>query len=261
MLGCLTLVEDEADGISDTWMGGPNKTVDMEEGEIMSETDTSGNNDGRNILPVSKSTVTENVKSPSKFAENDDEINVEDSPKAVVIPENNPGDTEDNEHSCPLPIFKFDAKKDKVHISEPSEPGPISKLVALGCFGPFLNFQPNILSHVDRTLEPQPDKLAKKRKRYHDVTGETFTNQSTTQIPLNSTTNSISSQETHVPIINLNQSPNSEQSSGVVGTESSCSEEVAQTVRIGEELGYQIDGDCSILNAVIGEAGVYRKDQ
>lgn len=30
--------------------------------------------------------------------------------------------------------------------------------------------------------------------------------------------------------------------------------------KIGEELGYQIDGDSSILNAVIGEAGVHNRD-
>ncbi|KAL7586309.1 hypothetical protein Lser_V15G39777 [Lactuca serriola] len=250
--------EDEDDGISDTWIGGPNQTEDMEEGEIMPESDRCGNNAGRNTLPVGISKVGDHETSPSKFVENDDEIIGEDSPKTVGIPDNNPGDSVNNERTSPLPIFKFDAKKDIVHVSESSEQGPINKLVSQGCFGPFPNFQPNNLSHVDCSMEPQLEKAVKKRKRNHEVTGEPFLSLSTPQIPLYSSSNVIPPQETHVPNLNLNQSPNSKQTSGIEGTESSSGDEVTKTARIGEELGYQIDGDYIILNAVIGEAGVNR---
>ncbi|CAI9283927.1 unnamed protein product [Lactuca saligna] len=232
-------VDDEEDGISDTWIGGQNQTEDMEEGEILPEPDTCGNNTGRKIPPVGNSKEGENEKSPSKFAKFEDEIIVEDSPKTVDIPDNNPMDPVENE----------------------SEPGPINKLVSLGCFGPFPNFQPNISPYVDCSLEPQLDKLVKKRKRHHDAIGEPFSIHFTSQTPQSCTLNANPPQDTHAPTINLNQSPNSKQSSGVEGTESSYGDEVTKTAKIGEELGYQLDGECSILNAVIGEAGVNKKDQ
>ncbi|CAH1423988.1 unnamed protein product [Lactuca virosa] len=147
--------DDDADeGISDTWLGGQNQIEDMKEGEITPESNSSGNGLGGNVFPIGKSTVVGNVMVSPKFVGNDAEINVEGSPKTIAILENNSGELADNEQLIPHPIFKFDAKQDIPTDSERSKFGSISKLVPLGCFGPFPKSQPNIFYHHDQSLEP-----------------------------------------------------------------------------------------------------------